>query len=54
MDEPAGAAALAEARAALLARAGKIADAELRRSFLERVPENARILALAEELSETR
>jgi hypothetical protein len=44
------AAALAEARAGLLARAGKIADAELRRSFLDRLPENARILALAEEL----
>ncbi|MEP7123569.1 MAG: protein kinase [Byssovorax sp.] len=43
-------AAIADARAGLLARAGKIADAELRRSFLARVPENARILALAEEL----
>jgi eukaryotic-like serine/threonine-protein kinase len=49
-DARAAAAAVTEARADLLARAGKIADAELRRSFLDRVPENARILALAEEL----
>jgi eukaryotic-like serine/threonine-protein kinase len=49
-DAGRAAAAVAEARAGLLVRAGKIADAELRRSFLERVPENARTLALAEEL----
>jgi hypothetical protein len=48
-DADGAAAALAEARARLLDRAGKIADAGLRRSFLERVPENARILALAAE-----
>jgi hypothetical protein len=48
-DADGAAAALADARARLLARAGKIVDADLRRSFLERVPENARILALAEE-----
>ncbi len=49
-DAGPAAAALGDARVRLLARAGKIADAALRRSFLERVPENARILALAEEL----
>jgi hypothetical protein len=49
-DAGRAAAALADARKGLLARAEKIADADLRRSFLERVPENARILALAEEL----
>jgi tetratricopeptide (TPR) repeat protein len=49
-DAGQAAAALAEARDGLLVRAGKIADAELRRSFLERVPENARILELAEAL----
>ena len=36
------------ARDLLLARAAQIDDAEMRRSFLERVPENARTLALAE------
>ncbi len=35
------------ARVRLLARADKIDDPELRASFLERVPDNARILALA-------
>jgi hypothetical protein len=53
-DTDGAAAALVDARARLLARAGKIADAELRRSFLERVPENARILALAEEIAPPR
>ncbi len=43
--------ASAAARARLLAQADKIADAALRRSFLERVPENARTLDLAERLS---
>jgi hypothetical protein len=31
----------------VIERADKIADAELRRSFLERLPENARTLALS-------
>ena len=43
------AAALADARAGLRARAGKISDPELRRSFLERVHENARILKLSQQ-----
>ena len=38
--------ALADARSRLAARAAVIADASLRKSFLERVPENARTLAL--------
>ncbi len=38
---------LAKARDRLLARADKIADPELRRSFLSCVPENARTLELA-------
>ncbi|MFO0586480.1 MAG: protein kinase [Polyangiaceae bacterium] len=38
--------AAADAREHLLARAAKIADPALRRSFLENVPENARTLAL--------
>jgi tetratricopeptide (TPR) repeat protein len=46
-DAAGAAAALADARAGLLARAAKIADADLRRCFLERRPENARLLALA-------
>ncbi|MBI2394529.1 MAG: protein kinase [Deltaproteobacteria bacterium] len=46
-DEGARAAAI-EARARLLARAAKIADVELRRSMLERVPVHARTMALAE------
>ncbi|WP_437904344.1 protein kinase [Sorangium sp. So ce327] len=41
-------AALAAARADLLARADRIPDAEIRRCFLENVPGNARLLALAE------
>jgi tetratricopeptide (TPR) repeat protein len=41
--------ALAAAHDALLARAMKIGDPEARRRFLERVPENARTLALARE-----
>jgi tetratricopeptide (TPR) repeat protein len=36
---------LADARAWLLASAAKIGDEELRRSFLERIPEHAKILA---------
>jgi eukaryotic-like serine/threonine-protein kinase len=39
--------AIAEARSRLLERAAKISDPELRRSFLERVPENAETLSLA-------
>ena len=46
-DRQAAAGALAAARARLLANAAKIDDPALRRSFLERVPENARTLALA-------
>ncbi|MDC3960275.1 protein kinase, partial [Polyangium jinanense] len=38
---------LLEVRDLLLSRAAKVQDPELRRSFLENVPENARILALA-------
>jgi tetratricopeptide (TPR) repeat protein len=41
------ASAIAEARAALLARAQKIADPTLRDRFLSAVPDNARTLALA-------
>lgn len=40
-------AAFAAARRSVLERAERIVDAELRRSFLERVPENARTLALS-------
>jgi hypothetical protein len=40
-------AAFAAARQSVIERADKIADAELRRSFLERLPENARTLALS-------
>ncbi len=43
-------AALEVARGRLLERAGKIGDADARRSFLERVPENARTLARAREM----
>ena len=39
--------AIAEARARLLAIAGKIAESSYRTSFLDRVPENARTLTLA-------
>ncbi|MDI3288761.1 protein kinase [Polyangium sp. 15x6] len=39
---------LFEARARLLAQAAKIEDPELRRSFLENVPENVEIFALAD------
>jgi len=45
------AAAIASARTRLLARAARIADLSWRRSFLEAVPENARTLALADELA---
>jgi hypothetical protein len=38
--------AVADARARLLAIAGRIADPEHRRGFLEDVPENARTVAL--------
>ena len=48
-DEPRARKALAEARDRLLARASRIADPALRAGFLERVPENARTLALARE-----
>jgi tetratricopeptide (TPR) repeat protein len=43
-------AAIASARDRLLERAGKISDPERRRTFLERVPENERTLALAKSL----
>jgi ATP/maltotriose-dependent transcriptional regulator MalT len=43
------AAALAAARDRLHVRAAKIGDAEMRRRFLEAVPENARTLALADQ-----
>jgi tetratricopeptide (TPR) repeat protein len=39
--------AIAAARARLTARADKVRDPELRASFLERIPENARTMALA-------
>lgn len=38
---------LLEARRAIFQRAGQISDSQLRRSFLERIPENSRILAVA-------
>jgi tetratricopeptide (TPR) repeat protein len=44
--------ALRAALASLFARAGRIQDARLRRSFLERVRENARLVALAAEWQE--
>ncbi len=44
---PAARSAIAAARDRLLRRASLIADDELRQSFLERVPENARTLSLA-------
>ncbi len=44
----AAARAIADARARLLAIADKIADPDYRASFLGRVPENARTLALAD------
>jgi tetratricopeptide (TPR) repeat protein len=44
-----GHAAIAEARDRLLARAGAVVDPALRKSFLERVPENARTLRRAAE-----
>jgi hypothetical protein len=46
-DHAAACRALAAARDRVIANAGKIGDPELRRSFLEAVPENARTLALA-------
>jgi tetratricopeptide (TPR) repeat protein len=48
-DRAGARAAVEEARARLLARAAKVVDPALRRSFLERVPENARTLARARE-----
>jgi tetratricopeptide (TPR) repeat protein len=45
--------AVLEAEKRLLERAARIADASIRRSFLERVPENARTLVLAEKLRAT-
>jgi eukaryotic-like serine/threonine-protein kinase len=47
MDE--ARAVIAGARAKLAARAARIADPVLRRSFLERVPDNARVMARAAE-----
>jgi len=44
--------ALADARARLLAIADKIADPDYKTSFLERVPEHARTLALATALGD--
>ncbi|MGZ5969750.1 MAG: hypothetical protein ACXWP4_18885, partial [Polyangiales bacterium] len=41
-------AAITTARARLFERAARIVDAELRKTFLEGVPENARTLSLAE------
>ena len=41
-------AALAAARERLLDRAARVDDPELRDSFLQRIPENARILQLAD------
>jgi hypothetical protein len=49
-DRAGAAQALGEARDAILVRASRISDAALQRSFLERVPEHARLLALAGEL----
>jgi tetratricopeptide (TPR) repeat protein len=49
-DTAAARLAAAAGRTKLLAQAEKIADAALRRSFLERVPENARLLDLANRL----
>jgi tetratricopeptide (TPR) repeat protein len=46
-DLPAASAAIAAARERLLGRAARIGDERLRRSFLERVPENAETLARA-------
>jgi hypothetical protein len=46
-DHAAACRALAAARDRVIGNAGKIGDPELRRSFLEAVPENARTLALA-------
>ncbi|WP_437307236.1 protein kinase domain-containing protein [Sorangium sp. So ce388] len=46
-DQPRALAAIAEARAHLLANAAKIGDPELRRSFLEDIRENARTFELA-------
>jgi tetratricopeptide (TPR) repeat protein len=46
-DVAAAEAAMASARGRLLARAAKITEPVLRRSFLERVPENAQTLELA-------
>jgi eukaryotic-like serine/threonine-protein kinase len=48
--DPRAPAALLDARNRLLDRAAKIRDPLLRRSFLERVPENARTLARARDL----
>jgi hypothetical protein len=41
------------ARERLLSRAQKILDADLRKSFLERVPEHARTLSLARQWVKT-
>jgi hypothetical protein len=47
-DAAAARAAIAAARDRLLQRAAKIRDATWRKSYLERVPDNARTLELAE------
>jgi len=47
--DPRAAAAILDARVHLLERAAKIRDPILRKSFLERVPENARTIAFARE-----
>ena len=49
LGKPEALGVIAEARDAILRRAGDIVDPALRRSFLERVPENATTLALATE-----
>jgi eukaryotic-like serine/threonine-protein kinase len=49
-DEAAAVAAFTEARDELLAQAARIGDPALRASFLERVPQNVRTLALAPRL----
>jgi hypothetical protein len=52
-DHAAACQALAAARDRVIGNAGKIGDPELRRSFLEVVPENARTLALAAQWLDT-
>jgi hypothetical protein len=47
--DPASLRALAEARDRVLERAGRIRDLDLRKTFLENIPEHVRTLALARE-----